>query len=1314
MNDYQLERLNTRSFEQLIQALALEILGRKVTVFGDGPDGGREATFSGSINFPTENQNWNGYGIVQAKFKQQPDSRAHKNADWALNELKNEFNKIKPKSTAKGMAAVYLRECPDYYIFATNITLSSNLKTGGKDKITDFLENCKTSHGLKDYSIWDGDQIRRMLDAQADIRTSFLPFIISGDVLALVISNLKLKRADFNNTMLRYLQLELLDDQFAKLSQGGYTDASRVSLSNVFVDLPIDNASNSTNTPINDKKTRLTVLHSIFKEASQVLRPSYQTNPPKRHNEGPVAGRFVLIGGPGQGKTTAGVFACQIMRAAILNKAGCKFDRDVQQALDDVISQSITLPVLSTLRYPLRIDLKKLAGELIKSAEFNEITLLDFLKKQISNRTGTNLDVDDLRKWLHKYPWLLILDGLDEVPASSNRSLMMGVINDFVRVEAHQADADLMIVATTRPQGYSDEFDPHNYSHLNLLSLLPSEALQYGNKLAEARHTGAVTRVESLIDTLAMAIKNPATARLMESPLQVTIMLSLVELGGHPPEQRWQLFQQYYDTIFKREKERNTPFSKILRDYEADVHWIHHRAGWILQQRNAESGSTAARLSHLEFDALVKQRLINRGHIDNQELSLLISQMREAATDRLVLLVGNTAHEIGFEIRSLQEFMAAEHVFDGDDNYIRETLKLIAPYAYWQNVFLFMAGRIFFNKEPLVDSLISICDHLCEPLNNSTYAQSCTGPQLALAMLADDACRKQPANIRRLARLASNLMDYPLIDNHRVLSQQFYREAGAVLRDELSNRLRDNKFKYSAWSLCLELSREEQSWSRQCLEENFPWESDQLNEFLLSHISFVKNTDFGDFFWYQLAKNFRKLSISFLGRLHSDNDLDFLKKYIDPTIAFGIQNIFKRESIEIKSFDGKKFHNSYKNSLKNPNYFDLRMDGQDFSDAHPDWQALALASKFSKAPNIENLCNQIEELLSIDPLPNCGHALPWQFNICIEANRSGISIEDIQSSIRSLNIGTPSNWKKWSSIKSLAISDFAQNEDILKVSLHTFGSVFSCSGWSHSLAPPNEEFSFFEELKNSLPNLYPKRPISESLIFLGSFGLNRIANKITINHAPSIKEFLEISHKTGHGMGREIVWAVVTSDMPTSIKIDLLQNHSGDAINRYWISGINRSNFESAWSAIYEAALAIGKEYEILPALALLPPMSCMKKVEPEVIKNALLGQDSLRQAGILINIGSARWLEEEAETVAKQVLELIVTEPQWIADWINYIDVGGLHGSNIEALLLSLLQLGSESERGYIERKFRPLFSKVVSRRSAPTELPDPAKLRI
>ena len=168
--------------------------------------------------------------------------------------------------------------------------------------------------------------------------------------------------------------------------------------------------------------------------------------------------------------------------------------------------------------------------------------------------------------------------------------------------------------------------------------------------------------------------------------------------------------------IYRREKERGTSFSSILGRYEPDIHWIHHRAGWLLQQRNAETGGTDARLTHDEFDQLVDERLQDRGHDDPVKRRDLVRTIRFAATDRLVLLVGNTEHEIGFEIRSLQEFMAAEHCFDGLDSCVQETLHVIAAHPYWLNVFLFAAGRVFFEREALIDTVIAVCNEL----NNRT------------------------------------------------------------------------------------------------------------------------------------------------------------------------------------------------------------------------------------------------------------------------------------------------------------------------------------------------------------------------------------------------------------------------------------------------------------------------------------------------------------------------------------------------------------------------------------------------------------------
>ncbi len=70
MGDYNLSGLSSRSFEKLIQALAVKVLGAGTIVFGDGPDGGREATFEGRMDYPSQADPWDGYCVLQAKFRQ--------------------------------------------------------------------------------------------------------------------------------------------------------------------------------------------------------------------------------------------------------------------------------------------------------------------------------------------------------------------------------------------------------------------------------------------------------------------------------------------------------------------------------------------------------------------------------------------------------------------------------------------------------------------------------------------------------------------------------------------------------------------------------------------------------------------------------------------------------------------------------------------------------------------------------------------------------------------------------------------------------------------------------------------------------------------------------------------------------------------------------------------------------------------------------------------------------------------------------------------------------------------------------------------
>ena len=90
MPDYNLSGLSTRSFEQLIQAIAAKVLGPGIVIFGDGRDGGREATFDGTIDYAPRGERWSGYGVVQAKFKQRPEN-TQSDGDWAIQQLKSEL-----------------------------------------------------------------------------------------------------------------------------------------------------------------------------------------------------------------------------------------------------------------------------------------------------------------------------------------------------------------------------------------------------------------------------------------------------------------------------------------------------------------------------------------------------------------------------------------------------------------------------------------------------------------------------------------------------------------------------------------------------------------------------------------------------------------------------------------------------------------------------------------------------------------------------------------------------------------------------------------------------------------------------------------------------------------------------------------------------------------------------------------------------------------------------------------------------------------------------------------------------------------------
>ena len=228
MPDYDLSRLSARHFEQLVQALGLRILGPGTVIFGDGPDGGREATFGGTVPYPNQASPWNGYIVVQAKFKQRLEG-TKKDGEWAVRQLKDELQKF--ASRKKGLRK------PEFYLFCTNVVLTPKHGSGSKDRIASVFTESLKFLPLRGYDVWDYDKLRVFLDNYSDIRLAYAAWITPGDVLANVISIISKLKPDFQKNISAFLQKELLADEYVNLDQAGHSSEEQIPMARVFVSL---------------------------------------------------------------------------------------------------------------------------------------------------------------------------------------------------------------------------------------------------------------------------------------------------------------------------------------------------------------------------------------------------------------------------------------------------------------------------------------------------------------------------------------------------------------------------------------------------------------------------------------------------------------------------------------------------------------------------------------------------------------------------------------------------------------------------------------------------------------------------------------------------------------------------------------------------------------------------------------------------------------------------------------------------------------------------------------------------------------------
>jgi hypothetical protein len=732
----------------MVVALAHAELGPGLQAFGDSGDGGREAICEVPIDWSKTvlgtSGTWTGKTVFQAKFQVKPLPSPHDNAVWLQNAIGAE---IRSWITAKrnNQRAWY----PDYIVFVTNIDLSPLPKAGGIDALDTYITNRigpgsdAQQHGLfiKDYRIWHADEIRSLLDANQGVRWAYPGLLSVGDILSLLnVGSTPWGSFGLSDPLRDEMLRSLQSDQWIRLGQAGASAEEKLKLHDVLIDLPVTH----------DDRGDSHAIKQVLEVGDRNLR---QREPDKEGHPG-----LVFVGGPGQGKSTLSQAVAQAYRTALLDGA------DLASTPSGIIDstkatlKSLGIGVPGNRRWPVRVDLAKYAEEL---ASGSQTTLLRWIATELNKRIESDITPSQLRQWLGAWPWALILDGLDEVPTSESRRLLRTQIDDLL-VTSEDVNADLLLLVTSRPTG-DERFASDYYQHWSLEHLPPAESATFSRRLVEVRLAADPDMRDKVVERMAEAANDPSTRRLMQTPLQVTIMSLIVEKYPNLPPDRFTLFDLYYKTIFDREVGKDIPVARFLAENRQQIDRLHETVGLRLQVLAESEDRAEAVLPVEELTELVSGQLLTRG-FDPEVAAADTKLLVDAAMSRLVLLVPRD-WGVGFEVRTLQEMMAARALTSATDEQIADWLKLTAHHPHWRNTWLLAAGRLLASSERFEGVLVQTLRSLdIDPRRLS--AVYLTAPSLAGALLDDNLAHKRPAFETALVQIVlTQLSAAPLWDS---------------------------------------------------------------------------------------------------------------------------------------------------------------------------------------------------------------------------------------------------------------------------------------------------------------------------------------------------------------------------------------------------------------------------------------------------------------------------------------------------------------------------------------------------------------------
>lgn len=677
---YELARLDPITFEHMANQIASRVLGAGTSGFAPGSDGGRDGLFEGEAAYPSETERWSGVWYIQSKFHAISVSKNPQ--QWLQTEIKKEIDAFTQDESQ--------RTWPDNWIIVTNIDPSATPKSGTIDRVRAMVRKHNPILAKRTH-IWGGEKILSLLGTYPEIAKYYASFVTSGQVLAEAMAGFSDKTASIEAIIRDLIVTQFRDQQFTKLEQAGSTADTRPGIHKLFVDLPFK--TDQFRSPQKSLATLVAASSENFRTRLPVPaeeRWKYWATQPRRSKT------WFIRGGPGHGKSTLTQYMSQIQRAALIDSSIDSMA--INPRLSEVVAELKEEALKSgfwpaAARIPVQVELRLYAKWYGDRSDELSKGLLTFISSKLSKSIEQDVFPGTLKRLFSTGRWLFIFDGLDEVPGDVKDNIAMEVSN-FSDSVLDASASEALIVCTSRPQGYSGQFDNLEPALVDLVHLMPDEALQCAMPvLAVDRSKEELSQYAAI---LREALASPAIQEIMTSPLQSHIMAVVVRDGGRPPERRWQLFNNFYQVINKREANRNLADRKIanlLRDGDKLIKTLHNRLGFELHSRAEKSTGAQTSIDKSSLRVIVSE-IVNS--LQSYEIDGTIETLMEATTERLVLVsTPENGNSVRFDIRPLQEFFAAEYLYEtAPDEGFAERLQAIMGDSHWREVCHFLISAL--------------------------------------------------------------------------------------------------------------------------------------------------------------------------------------------------------------------------------------------------------------------------------------------------------------------------------------------------------------------------------------------------------------------------------------------------------------------------------------------------------------------------------------------------------------------------------------------------------------------------------------------